>query len=370
MRLLVLISDTGGGHRSAAEAVAAALQHLDEHAAVKFVDFFSACAPFPLNQAGPIYASWINFAAPVWGASFHLTDGQRRAALLGLMISLTARRCVEAKVLTFRPDVLACAHPLATRLATDVRRRVSPSSPLTTIVTDLTDAHATWFTRDIDLLTAPTEAVRLQAVRAGIPETKIRVTGLPVHPRFIQIKADPCAIRKNLGLSSDRFTVLLIGGGEGMGRIAKMAQAIDSMGLHLQQVVICGRNKSLREKLDKTAWNIPTRILGFVHNMPALMYAADVVITKAGPSTICEALVVGRPILIIGYVPGQEHGNVDLVTHSGAGLLTETPQALASALRYLLACEDEARKRMAASARRLARPSAAQDIAQALLSLR
>lgn len=370
MKLLILMSDTGGGHRSAAEAITAALEQLEPKSAVELLDFFSTCSPFPLNQAGAIYGPWVNYAAPLWWAGFHLTDGRQRAALLGWAISVVVRRRVEARLRALEPDVLACVHPLATRLALDLRQGAGRPLPLATIVTDLVTAHAAWFTPGVDLLIAPSEAVRLRALQAGIPDARIAVTGQPVHPRFTEPAADRSVARDGLGLAPERFTVLLIGGGEGMGRVAEMAEAIDAARLPLQQMVICGRNRSLRRRLERRSWQIPTWVLGFVNNMPALMHAADVVVTKAGPSTICEALVTGRPILIIDYVPGQERGNVDFVVKGGAGQLTATPQALVAALQQMVDSGGRVQERMAASARRLAKPSAARDIARLLLSLK
>ncbi|MFQ5592769.1 MAG: glycosyltransferase [Anaerolineae bacterium] len=369
MKLLILMSDTGGGHRSPAEAIAAALERLEPRSDVELVDFFATCAPFPLNQAGAIYGPWVNYATPLWAAGFHLTDGRRRAAVLNWMISMATRRPVEAILQTFQPDVLACVHPLATRLAADVRRRAGRVLPLATIVTDLSTAHAAWFTPDVDLLVAPGEKVRKRAVKAGIPQENVVITGQPVHPRFIDIAVDKCTARRSLGLDPNRYTVLLIGGGEGMGSVAAMSTAIDGAGLPVQQIVICGRNESLRRRLDKQSWRVPTRVLGFVRNMPNLMAAADVVATKAGTSTICEALVVGRPILLTGYIPGQEPGNVDFVVEAGAGQLTDSPPALIAALQNLINSKSRIQERMADNARRLAKPEAAWDVAELLLDL-
>lgn len=369
MKLLILMSDTGGGHRSAAEAVCAALDRMEARSTVELLDFFAMCSPFPLNQASTIYRLWVNHAAPLWGASFHFSNGRRRADLLGWLISLIARRRLEATLRTFQPDVLACVHPLATQLAADARRGFSHDLPFVTIVTDLVTAHASWFSREVDVLVAPSEAVGAHARQVGIPLEKIRVIGQPVHPRFAAVDTERCSTRESLGFAPDRFTALLIGGGEGMGRVAEMARAIDSAGLYLQQIVICGRNEALRRRLEMMAWQVPTRALGFVRNMPALMHAADVVVTKAGPSTICEALVVGRPLLLTGHVPGQERGNVDYVVEAGAGRLTETPQALTAALYDLVSSGSESHECMMANARELAKPSAARDIGQLLLTL-
>lgn len=363
------MSDTGGGHRSAAEAIIAATAQIEAETTVELLDFFSSCSPFPLNQADKFYTTVVKYAAPLWGTGFHLTNGRRRASVLESLISLAARRCAEAKLQVFQPDVLVCVHPLATRLAADVRRNVDGTLPFATVVTDLIAAHASWFARDVDLLTVPSKVVQAKALAAGILPEKIKLTGQPVHPRFTEINADSRATRESLGLVPDRFTVLLIGGGEGMGRVAEMAQAVDAAGLCLQQIIICGRNKALRQRLARQGWRVPTRIFGFVHNMPTLMHAADIVVTKAGPSTICEALVVGRPILLTGYIPGQERGNVDFVVEGGAGWLTEAPQALVAALQRLFRSEGGIRERMTANARQLAQPSAAQDIAHLLFDL-
>ena len=56
---------------------------------------------------------------------------------------------------------------------------------------------------------------------------------------------------------------------------------------------------------------------GFVDNMEEWMAACDIVITKAGPGTIAESLIMGLPILLNGFVPCQEAGNVPYVVNNG-----------------------------------------------------
>lgn len=369
MRLLILMSDTGGGHRSAAEAVAATLVDLEPAATVELLDFFTCCAPFPLNHSGSVYTFLVAHAARLWGAGFHLSNGRRRAYLIGKVISAAARDALSRRLAAFQPDALLCVHPLATRLAADVRLAAAPHVPLVVTVTDLVSAHALWFTHDVDVLTTPSQAVQQRAVRAGLPAAKVHVTGQPIHPRFVSAEAEACTARTALGLEPHRFTVLLVGGGEGMGRIAELAAAVDAAGLPVQQAVICGRNEALRRRLAQREWRTPTRVLGFVDDMPSWMRAASVVVTKAGPSTICEALVAGRPLLLTGYVPGQEAGNVDFVVDGGAGLLTPTPATLVEALRGLVDRDSSLRQHMKSNALRLARPEASSNIARLLLRL-
>ena len=367
--ILFLMSETGGGHRSAAEAITAALQRSAPEVPVAFLDFFAACAPLPLNRPGGLYRAWVRYAPWLWGAAFHLTNGRRRVRPVLWGLNRLLLPCLAQRVQEIAPEVLVCVHPLVTHAAAEVRRRHLPTTPLVTVVTDLVSTHAAWFCPQADLCIVPTEAAARRAIDAGMPREKLRLIGLPVHSRFTQIIQRPAEVRRALGLDPERFTVLLVGGGEGMGRVYEMACAIADAGINLQQIVIAGRNAQLRRRLEARRWAVPTRVFGFVETMPTLMQAADVVVTKAGPSTICESLVVGRPLLLFGYVPGQERGNVDFVVQGGAGWLTQTPEALVQALRRLAAPESPDRMRMLEHARRLARPAAAEEIAHVLLGV-
>jgi 1,2-diacylglycerol 3-beta-galactosyltransferase len=103
--------------------------------------------------------------------------------------------------------------------------------------------------------------------------------------------------------------------------------------------------------------------------MPLWMQAADVIVTKAGPGTISEAVAVGLPILLYGFVPGQEAGNMRWVVDSGAGLFVSTSESLVAALRELADPSSTRLAEMRDRVRRLARPDAALRIAHLILSL-
>ena len=136
-------------------------------------------------------------------------------------------------------------------------------------------------------------------------------------------------------------------------------------GLNCQLAVVAGRNESLRHKLAATEWETPTHIYGFVRNMPELMGAADLIVTKAGPSSVMEALNAGLPLILSGAIPEQEEGNVRYVVEEGAGLWAPGPGRVVEAVRSLLADESgETLRQAAANSRRLAYPRAAADIAE------
>lgn len=135
-------------------------------------------------------------------------------------------------------------------------------------------------------------------------------------------------------------------------------------------MVVTGRNKRLYTSLQRTraGLHVPVKVFGFVQNMPEFMHASDVIITKAGPGTICEALACHLPIILSGYVPGQEEGNVDFVTRNEVGMLAMDSGTLVDALRRLLMPGSPELRRFLENAARLSHPMASFDIATFILS--
>ncbi len=196
----------------------------------------------------------------------------------------------------------------------------------------------------------------------------MRVIGLPVAARFTAPAGDKPALKQALGWSADRPTILMVGGGEGMGPLYDIARAVADARLPCELAVVAGRNQALRERLEATDWATPAHVYGFVTDMPDFMAAADVIVTKAGPGTISEALIAGLPILLFSYIPGQEAGNVAYVVEQGAGVYTPRPERMVELLRrWIGPGADPADLRLvAANARRLGRPQASKQIAAAI----
>jgi 1,2-diacylglycerol 3-beta-galactosyltransferase len=200
----------------------------------------------------------------------------------------------------------------------------------------------------------------------------VRVTGLPVNPCFVDGLVDKMQARRVLGWPLDRPAVLVIGGGEGMGRLHQTACAIEATCPGVQLAVVTGRNRRLREQLEVTNWCVPIHVYGFVDHareMPRLMSAADLLITKAGPGTLHEAFLAGLPLILSGAIPGQEQGNVRLVVDSGAGVWAPDPRQAAALVARWMDSDRDALTRMAACSRTLARPHAAAAAADEIWEL-
>jgi 1,2-diacylglycerol 3-beta-galactosyltransferase len=361
------MSDTGGGHRSAAEAIASAFaREFPGRYAVALADGIARAARFPFSHAADWYLPTVTYAEFGWGALFHSTNNPAMVRLSLRFLDLVMGNGLHCLLRDQAPALVVSVHPLLTTIPRRALRAMGSRAPFITVVTDLFDAHALWFDREADLCLVPTDGARATARRFGMPDEKLRVVGLPVSLQFLANTKSRAEHRAQLGLAPDRTTVLLVGGGEGMGRIYGIARAIAHARLPLQLVVIAGRNKALLRKLQTTTWEIPVSVQAFVTNMPEWMRASDVIITKAGPATLSEALTCGLPILLSGFLPGQEEGNVTFVEKSGVGVLRQSPKEIARTLGDWLAPGNDTLARFAARARELARPRAALEIAAIL----
>lgn len=362
-RILFLFSDTGGGHRSATEAMIEALElEFPGRFQASMIDFFRDYYPSPFRFAPEIYPP-ISRVPSAWRFTFKASDGRSRSRMVSQVSYPYIRRGAQRLVRENPADLIVSVHPLVnTHL---IRAMRSAPRPYVTVVTDLVSTHALWFDRRADLIVVGTEQAKAKAIGYGIPKGNLRVIGLPVADRFTQPMDDRMAWRQRMGWRTDLPVILLVGGGDGMGPLKRVAKAINEARLAATLVVICGRNAELREDLEAVEWQLPAHIYGFTTEMPQFMAAADMLVTKAGPGTISEAFIAGLPLVLYARLPGQEDGNVSYVVEEQAGVWAPRPREVVDALRRWVD-DPTARAAAAAASRRVAKPHAAREIARLL----
>jgi 1,2-diacylglycerol 3-beta-galactosyltransferase len=364
--MLFLFSDTGGGHRSATEAIIEALNlEFPNQISCEMVDVFREYAPPPLEHAPALYPHLARLT-DVWKLGYHLSNGHRRTRAFSLLAWPYVLRSTRRMVREHPCDLMVSVHPLSNGPV--LRALGTRRPPFVTVVTDMVSTHAFWYHHRADMVIVPTETARRRAVECGLAPGQVQVAGLPVADRFCQPAADRGSIRRRLGWKQDRPVVLLVGGGEGMGPLEQIAAAVNDSGLRLSLAVVTGRNTALRQRLEEYPWSIPAHVYGFVREMPDFMRAADVLVTKAGPGTISEGFIAGLPLILYSRVPGQEDGNVSYVVNEGAGIWAPEPQQVVDTLKHWL-LHPERCQRAASASRQLARPEAARQIANLLVPL-
>ncbi len=367
--MLFLFSDTGGGHRSAFQAVRDAMQ-IRYGDAVEFeaIDVLRECK-WPFNKQPELYPRVVNTSKFLWALVYHSFDGKRRARWARQLIYRNNRRNLRRLVAEHPADVVVCTHSVIANPTFRAFLTLEKRPPFLTVVTDLVTVPSFWYDPRVDHCFVPTETAYRRGLRLGMSPSQMQITGLPVNPHFINSMTTKEEARAEFGFDKRLPAVLIVAGSEGMGGIFKLVTTLDAQPLGAQLVVVCGRNAELKAKLENRAWNNARHIFGYVTNyyeMPRIMAASDIIITKAGPSTISEAAIAGLPMIISERIPGQETGNVRLVTENGAGVYLPKPEKVAERILAWLNEGPEKLAERAAKSKRIARPNAVWEIADAV----
>lgn len=359
-----MYSRVGGGHFSAARALAAELDATGR-CQVRLVDAYVECGRFPVTLFPPIYARLTSRHPRLWSAVYSISA--RRLVDPAHIVGSFLRDGFKRMLSLEQPQLVISALPVVNGLLADALGRVS--ARLEVVLTDWHAIHPYWVARGVDHYTAATDSARQDCIRFGAEPDAVDVVGIPVRREFAT-SGDPVAVRSwrlgELGLDPERFTILAMAGAEGSPRTLTNLAQLATAELPAQLVVVCGKNAELRCQVERLATRMPLKALGFVDDVADLMRVADVLVTKAGGLTLAEAFCCGVPVVIHDVLPGQETGNLEYVLQHGAVEYARGPKALVRKVGRL--ARDPARRALLAErGARLGRPDAAQRIAANIL---
>ena len=368
LKVLVLSVDIGAGHKRAAQAICETLCEVrqdSEYEVVEALDYLGAGSG---KLAKDLYFGVLEEAPNLWGA---LYEGRELIDLLKPITSfiddLQAGGLVPV-VKDFKPDAILAMHPFAIGLGAALARNGDCDCPVIAVLTDF-DGHPSWLAKGIDRYLVATESVAKQIRHLG-PETgDIKVTGLPLRPAFESIRTMG-STKEKLGLDPAKLTILLLGGGLGLGPIIETAKALGKIDGPVELVLIAGGNKELKEEAEELARTLKVKlhVTGLVENMHEYMRAADVAISKPGGLTVAELLATGVPMIALSPIPGQEEANCDALLDEGVALEAASPEEAYEALNSLL-CNPNKREEMRQKALQLGKPTAARVAARAVIEM-
>jgi 1,2-diacylglycerol 3-beta-galactosyltransferase len=375
-RILFLYSETGGGHRAAAQAIDGALRELDGTQRIEtlHVDAFASFGVFPLREGVASYGTMLKVQPSPYPAIYHLTNGRTRFRVISELGMPFMRRNLRRMLATAQPDIVVSVHPLLNAFARRLIESMHLPVALVTVITDLATIHHSW-TSDAaaDEYVVPSPEAAARCIERGIAPDRVHDLGLPIRDGFSPGARDNGESRAQLGLDPDRRMLLVMAGGEGGGRVKKLMGDIGPRlrALDLQVVVVAGKNESLRKRLAESAdeFGRDARVLGFIDNVADYMRAADLLLTKAGPGAIAEAAACGLPTILYEYISGQEKGNLEYVTTRRTGVVALDSDAVIETLERLFAPDSTELAGMRVQALKTARPHAARDIALFLMDL-
>jgi 1,2-diacylglycerol 3-beta-galactosyltransferase len=373
LRVLILMSRTGGGHLASARALEAEFQAQRPGTEVMIVDLLTDHISFPFSSLPKTYDTVVNRTPRLWHAMWRMTAFKTVGRSSTAIVRRMSRAKLERLLAAARPDLVVSVHPLVNHLMIPVLHRVAPAARYVTVVTDLGGIHPLWLHPKNAAIYLPTDRAVAVAAARGLPKDRLHAHGLPTRADFARAPTDRAETRRAFGLDPDLPVVLVVGGGGGIGPIeaivAATARQIAGADRRAAQIaVVCATNTRLKADIEGRDWPVAVTALGYVDRMSDLMHASDLIVTKAGPGTIAEASIRGLPMALYGYIPGQEAANVDHVVDAGAGFFEPDAERLGAAVARLVTTDRARLLTMAAHARTLGREKATHDIVASILA--
>lgn len=392
--ILVVHASVGSGHRSAAYAIAEAIQNAGERARA---DAAGPALPAGLDPAlaararvevldildfGRIVFDGDATASMFTGWTRPFYDITWRYVLTGRLLwgggtiwaHLMYPRFVEF-ARQVRPAAIVATHITAANVAVSARMLTGQSFPILCVPTDY-EAEGLWPHLHTDLFCVANEAMAETLRPRRVPEDRILITGIPASPAFSR-DYDKTAARESFGLPADKIVVLALAGAKLPRPYVHFREALDELlpFMHrlpnMELVIVAGADEEYERRVRREVADFGldnARVLGYVTRMAELMEAADVVICKPGGLTVTECLCARAPMILLGRAYGQEKANVRMLTAAGAAMAATTPRELLDTLRHISEHPASA-DAMLINASLLRRPHAADAIAAATFDL-
>ncbi|MDB8794893.1 glycosyltransferase [Romboutsia sp. 1001216sp1] len=358
-KVLIMSASTGGGHNRAARAIKEELEQ-------KTIDGFNIqceivdSLKLVNNTMDKIisrgYEKSAIYTPKAYGSVYRFSETSlvsKNEFKGNLLTSLMAKK-FKKLLNDSKPDLIIGTHPFPMIALSTLKKHSDGGSdhglhlgdhhdtidvpPMISVLTDYT-THSTWIQNEIDYYIVGHEYVKELLAYEGVDTEKIKPFGIPVEKSFLSNREKE-EVLNELGLSSDKLTVLLMGGSFGAGNIKETLEELLDIDRDFQILVITGRNESLKEKLEKKLathnHNKNICVLGYTNKMNDILASIDVLITKPGGLTTTEALLKDVPMIVPYYIPGQEEENLDFLSNCGAALRTTKKYSLSVLLKVLI----------------------------------
>lgn len=374
-KILIISSDTGGGHRSAAQALAVGLQKFwhGESVAVRIVKAVEESHHIT-DKLVNVY-NWVLRHRQSWMKYLYWAVNRFRPETREFF----HRRCVGFLRDHFEkwcPHVVVSVHPLTQHIFGRVLRelKLTDQIPLVTVVTDPCYGFwKGWACDDVSLYLVANDDARRQLLDYGVSDEKIKISGLPLHPKFREVQEiDAQEARRAFGLDPDKFTVFVNAGWIGGGNIPAIFRELVRGELDVQAIFLAGKNDRLREEAEELALTakFPVKVIGYSDEIEKLMHSANVMVSKLGGLTTFEAIACRLPVIGDATTPPmpQEAGTADLISKRGAGILLRRPSDIVPTIQSLLNDSPKYLNMREATAK-LATPDATEQIIREIAAL-
>ena len=343
-KILIISSDTGGGHRSAAQAISDGFDKFwkGDSSVVKIIKGVEESHHIT-DKLVAVY-NWVLRNKQHWMKYLYWAVNKIRPETREFF----HKRCmgyVRDQFEKWCPHVVVSVHPLTQHIFGRILRELNLTDqvPLVTVVTDPCYGFwKGWACDDVSLYLVANEDAKNQLLDYGVSPEKIKISGMPVNPKFHEAdEKDAQEARRFYGLDPDKFTVFVNAGWVGGGNIPQIFKELVRGELDVQAIFLAGKNEELRleaEEIAKQA-KFPVKVIGYSDEIEKLMHSANVMVSKLGGLTTFEALACRLPIIADATTPPmpQEAGTSNLLERQGAGILLRRSADIVPTIQDLLA---------------------------------
>lgn len=337
LSVLIFSATFGAGHMRAAEAIIEALRAKDPNVKITHLDFGAFLSKTFNSVIKNTYIELIKHTPKLWGKFYYRTSKIPPDSVFQRFLNGLGRREFVKLIQALQPDLVICTYPTVAGVLAQQRLKGVLNVPLVTVVTDYA-VHSQWIHPGVDLYIVGCEEVSKGLVARGIDSRTIRITGIPVSPKFDRTY-DRAEVLKRLNLELDRPTVLVMGGAYGvLGGARTVCKILLDADYPVQSIIVCGQDEKLYKSLEPLIeeGKNPVACFGFVKNVEELMSVSDIIITKSGGLTVSEALTKRVPLVVFKPIPGQEEENASYLEGIGAGRVAEDEEELEKVIFDLL----------------------------------
>ncbi len=320
--LAIVYSPVGGGHKAAALALAENARA--KGMTVEVLNLFDFAPRVVGDTYVATHLNWTGTSPDSYGRAYH--GSNYRGALwepLRLKIDQLVFGALLRRIEQLAPRAIIATHHLPLVVLGRARRKGLLQAPVTAVITDYT-SHAVWAERGVDAFCVPSlfahaDIVRHLSTEAG-PKSPVFMTGIPVREAFERI--EPVSMPR----AGEPLRVLVTSGGFGIGPMRRIVRSFAGV-RDVALTVVCGAAHALVTDVERDVKEagVFATVIGFERDMPARVADAHIVVGKAGGLTVSETLTAGRPMIVVGAVPGNEKHNEAFVLGGGAGVVA-TPE--------------------------------------------
>lgn len=381
-RVLLLYISNNSGHHRATKAIEEALHLTCIDVKVVNMNCFNYTNPVTEKVLNSIYNKVIKIRPEVWENLYDNPKVYRRTRKLRKFIHSMNSNKLERLIKKSNPDVIACTQAFPCGMVADLKKKLNKKRLKSKakdknkykdfeVVGVLTDyaPHSYWMYDNVSAYIVPSRQCKNRFIENGIEKDRVYPFGIPISPKFFK-STNKEATRRSLRLNDDLTTILIMGGGQGLGPIEDLIYAINTIEKPFQIIVVCGTNKKLRNWLEKRKllFRKKMAVLGYTKEVEMLMDVSDLVVTKPGGLTTAEALTKNLPLVIVNPIPGQEAKNTEFLLSEGVAVKAKNPLDAAVLIEDLLN-HPKKLEQMKLNTQKHAQPQSAINAANLILEL-